>query len=226
MPKRKSKSHQSVDKTESIIKNVTSYVVYLFIVWGLYRSLFKLPNEIEELFVKPLIWLGPLVLILIKEKKGLSSLGLTLKNMFPAVYYSLLLGIFFAFEGFLINYLKYQGGDFSANIGENAFLIGLGLSFATAISEEISFRGYVFGRVRGVIKNEWVANILVSIVWALVHLPITIFWWNLTAGETIGYLILTTIFGVGSSFVYARTGNIISSILLHVVWQWPIVLFR
>jgi len=224
MAKRKSKN--IVGREESVVKNVTCYVVYLFIVWGLYRSLLKLPNEVEEMFVKPLLWLGPLIPILIKEKKGLSSLGITLKNIFPAVYYSLLLGIFFAFEGFLINYLKYQGGDFSANIGENAFLVGLGLTFATAISEEISFRGYVFGRVRTIIKNEWVANILVSIVWALVHLPITIFWWKLTAGETLGYLILTAIFGFGSSFVYARTGNIFSSILLHVVWQWPIALFR
>lgn len=223
----KKKTKRSSDiKSVEIIKHVTVYVCYLFIVWGLYRSLFKLPDEVEELFVKPLIWLAPLIVILRREKSGIKSLGLTLKNIFPAVYYSLILGIIFAFEGFLINFLKYKGGDFSANIGENPFLLGLGLSFATAISEEISFRGYVFGRLKNVIKNEWVANAIVSIAWALIHVPITVFWWKLSFSETFGFLILTSIFGFGSSYIYARTGNVISSILLHVMWQWPIILFR
>lgn len=209
-----------------IIKNVSVYVCFLFIVWGLYRSLLKLPDEVEELFIKPFIWLVPLVFLLRKERKGLASLGITGKNLFPAIYYSLGLGILFAFEGFLINFLKYKGGDFSANIGSNPFVIGLGLSFATAVSEEISFRGYVFGRIKHVLGNEMTANLLSSFIWALIHIPITVFWWKLSFSETIGYLILTSIFGVGSSFIFARTSNIISSILLHVMWQWPIALFR
>lgn len=225
MAKKRKAKDLSVKK-EHLIKNVTVYVCYLFIVWGLYRSLFKLPDEIEELFVKPVIWLGPLLFLLSKERSGLSTLGITTRNLFPSVYYALILGVIFAFEGFLINILKYRGGDFSANIGNNPLLIGLGLSFATAVSEEIAFRGYVFGRVKSIIGNEWVANTLVSITWALIHLPITVFWWKLTGSETFGYLILTTIFGFGSAFVYARTGNIMSSILLHVMWQWPIALFR
>jgi membrane protease YdiL (CAAX protease family) len=40
------------------------------------------------------------------------------------------------------------------------------------------------------------------------------------------YLLLTTLFGVGSAFIYARTKNVFSSIFLHVLWEWPIILFR
>jgi len=40
------------------------------------------------------------------------------------------------------------------------------------------------------------------------------------------YFLLTTLFGIGSAFVFARTRNVFSSILLHVLWEWPIILFR
>jgi membrane protease YdiL (CAAX protease family) len=31
---------------------------------------------------------------------------------------------------------------------------------------------------------------------------------------------------MGSAFIFSRTKNIWGSILLHVLWAWPIILFR
>jgi len=126
----------------------------------------------------------------------------------------------------VINFIKYNGLEFSANIGESSFFVALSISVATAISEEIAFRGYFFNRILYVLKKEWTANIISSFIWALVHVPVAIFWWELNFPATIGYLILTTIFGIGSAFVFARTKNVASSILLHIMWEWPIILFR
>jgi len=42
----------------------------------------------------------------------------------------------------------------------------------------------------------------------------------------LSYLFLVFVFGLGASFVFSRTGNLASSILLHVFWSWPIILFR
>jgi membrane protease YdiL (CAAX protease family) len=213
-------------KKELAIKHSTILVAYLLIVWGFYRMLIKLPEEVEELIIKPLLWLAPVFYLLKKEKLGLASVGVTFQNLFPAVYFSLALGALFAFEGVIINIVRYKGVDFSANLGQGSFLIALFLSFATAISEEITFRGYLFGRIWHVLGGEWRANLLTSFVWALVHIPVAIFWWELDFSGTATLLFLTTIFGMGSAFVYARTKNILSSILLHVLWSWPIVLFR
>lgn len=213
-------------KKETAIKHATILAAYLLVVWGFYRFLFKLPDTEEELIVKPIIWLLPVFYFLAKEKKGLASLGVTTKNLFPAIYLSLGLGIIFAIEGLLINYFKYGSLDFSANLGENVFLLALVVSFVTAISEELTFRGYLFTRVRYAIKKEWVANLSTSLVWALIHIPIAVFWWKLDAFSSVLILILTFIFGVGSAYIFARTGNILSSILLHVMWAWPIALFR
>jgi membrane protease YdiL (CAAX protease family) len=209
-----------------LIKHSTILAFYLLVVWGFYRFLFQLPEEIEELFIKPVIWLIPVFILLGKEKLGLSSLGFTLKNLFPSIYLSLGLGAVFVIEALVINYVKYGGLNFGANIGALPFMTSLGLSFATAISEETAFRGYLFNRVWYVFKNEWSANILTSVVWALVHVPVTFFVWKLDASAAAIYLVLTTIFGIGSAFVFARTRNIFSSIFLHVLWEWPIILFR
>ena len=201
--------------------------VYLLIVWGFYRFLFQLPEIIEELFIKPIVWLVPVFYLLWKEKEKVSSLGITVKNLFPAVYYALGLGAFFVMEALIINFVKY-GGKFNlgANLGELPFLTSLGLSFATAISEELTFRGYIFTRIWKVLGSELYSNLVTSLFWALIHVPITFFVWKLDLGAALIYLFLTTLFGVGSAFVYARTKNILSPILLHVLWQWPIILFR
>lgn len=213
-------------KKETAIKHATIISVYLLIVWGFYRFLFKLPEEVEELIIKPVIWLGPVFYFLKKEKKGLSTLGITTKNLFPAIYYALFLGVIFAIEGVVVNVIKHDSISFNANIGEKALLVALGLSFATAISEEITFRGFIFNRVWHALKDPWSSNLITSFVWALVHVPIAVFWWELDVAGMASYLILTTVFAIGSSFVFARTRNVAASILLHVLWEWPIILFR
>jgi hypothetical protein len=213
-------------KKEIAIKHATIISAYLLIVWGFYRFLFKLPEEVEELLIKPVLWLGPVFYFLRKERKGLSSVGVTTKNLFPAIYYALFLGIIFAIEGVFVNVVKHETINFNANIGDKAMLVALGLSFATAISEEVTFRGFIFNRVWHALGNPWMANLITSFIWALVHVPIAVFWWKLDIAGMAGFLLLTTIFAIGSSFVFARTKNVASSILLHVLWEWPIILFR
>ncbi len=210
----------------TIVKNVTVYVTYLVIVWAFYRFLFQLPEDIEELIVKPIVWLLPLFYFVKKEGLGLSSLGITLKNLFPAIYFGIGLGAIFVMEGVLTNFLKYGSFHFAANLGNLPFATSLGLSFATAFSEETAFRGYVFGRLLGVMKSEWTANIVSTILWTLIHVPIAFFVWKLNLSAGILYLVLTAIFGAGSAFVFARTKNVFGSVLLHVLWEWPIILFR
>jgi len=42
----------------------------------------------------------------------------------------------------------------------------------------------------------------------------------------LAYLFFVFVFGFGSAFVFGRSRNLASSILLHVFWSWPIILFR
>lgn len=213
-------------KKEILLKNAVVYSAYLLIVWGLYRFLIQLPDEVEETIVKPIIWLIPVFIMTKKEKMGLDSLGITLKNLFPSLYLSLALGSVFVIEALVVNFMKYNGLNFSANIGNQGLGLALGISFATALSEEIAFRGYVFSRLWLALKNEWLANFVTTAVWVLVHIPIYIFVFQLGFAATAVNLLVIAIFGLGSAFVFARTKNVFSSVFLHVLWEWPIILFR
>ncbi len=213
-------------KKETLLRNVVIYSAYLLIVWGLYRFLIQLPEEIEETVVKPIIWLIPVFVMTKREKLGLDSLGITLKNLFPSLYFSLALGSLFVIEALVVNFVKYNGLNFSANIGNQGLMFALGMSLATAVSEEIAFRGYIFSRLWSVFRNEWLANFVTTALWILIHIPIYIFVFQLGLGATIVNLLIIGLFGLGSAFVFARTKNVFSSVLLHVLWEWPIILFR
>lgn len=210
----------------SILKNVTVYSTYLIIIWAFYRFLFQLPDNVEELIVKPIVWLFPLFYFLGKERAGISSLGFTLKNLFPALYFSIGLGAVFTLEAILTNYLKYGSLNFAANIGSLPLMSSLGLSLATAFSEETTFRGYIFGRLWGVLRSQWSANLISTVLWTAIHVPIAFFVWKLDLASGLVYLALTAVFGIGSAFIFGRTKNIFGSIFLHVLWEWPIILFR
>lgn len=211
---------------EQALKNATILSAYLLIGWGFYRLIFRLPEELEELIIKPIVWLVPILFLLRKEGLGAASIGITFKNLFPSIYFALGLGAIFVMEALVLNYLKYGGLNFAANIGDKILLASLGISFATAISEEIAFRGYIFSRVWSSTGNEWLANFSTNAVWVLIHVPWLLFVQRLTGGPFLVNLIVTGAFGVGSAFIFARTRNILSSIFLHVLWAWPIILFR
>lgn len=215
-----------MNKNKKILNYVIFYCCYLFIVWGLYRLAYDLNDVLEEFVIKPVIWLAPIAYILRKEKKGLKSLGVTGKNMMPGIYLVLALGVGFALEGLLLNVLKYGGPDFAANVGNYAFSLSFLISLVTATTEEVSFRGFIFGRLLRSTKNEWAANLASSFFWGLIHLPIAYTRWGVGGSATVLYFVLVVIFGFGSAFIYARTKNIFPSILLHVFWSWPIILFR
>lgn len=222
---RLSDTKQMTAKT-TIIKNVTIYSAYLILIWAFYRFLFQLPDSVEELIIKPVVWLIPVFWFTNKEGFKLSSLGITFKNLFSSLYLSIGLGTIFVAEGLLTNFLKYGHFNFGANIGTMPWTTLLGLSFATAISEETAFRGYIFGRLLLALKNETMANTIQTLLWTAIHIPIAFFVWGYSLPQGIVYLFVTALFGFGSAFIFARTKNVAGSVLLHVLWEWPIILFR
>lgn len=208
------------------LTKVFVYAFYLLFVWTLYRGTLQLPDYLEEFFVKPAIWLVPLVYILKDKKKKLESLGITGKNLFPGIYLAIALGAVFAIEAILINFAKYDGFEFAANIGGQTIFVTLIISFATALTEEISFRGYLFNRFWEGFGNEWIANLITTLFWVGLHTPILVFAFGFELNQILVNLFLTTIYSIGAGFIFARTKNVFSPVVLHVLWSWPIILFR
>jgi membrane protease YdiL (CAAX protease family) len=211
------------------LRHVLALFSFIFVAWAVYRYFPGiLPPWFEEGILKPVIWLLPTFWLVKKiERQPLSSLGITAKNLFPSLYWGVGLGIVFAFEGLLTNIFKYKGLQLvSLDYTLWGFLGALGLSFVTAFSEESVFRGYIFNRLWQIWQSEWLANIVSAFLFVLIHLPVGVFVLGYTPVVMLGYLFFVFVYGFGAAFVFARTGNLISSVLLHVFWSWPIILFR
>lgn len=216
-------------KQKLSLKHIFALFSFIFILWSFYRYLPQvLPLWAEELILKPVIWLLPTFWLLKKvEKRRFNSLGFNKQNLFPSIYWGVGLGLVFAFEGLITNIFKYKGLHLVALDYSLWFFVGLlSLSLVTAFSEELVFRGYIFNRLWQIWDKEWLANIVSSLLFVGIHLPIGVFVLGYTPMVMVAYLFFVFIFGFGSAFVFARTRNLISSILLHIFWAWPIILFR
>lgn len=211
------------------LKHVFFLFSLIFVVWSVYRYFPGiLPVWVEELILKPIVWLVP-TFWLVKEieKEKLTSIGFSRRNLTKSACWGIGLGIVFALEGLLTNIFKYRGLRLAPfNYSFLTFLGALALSFVTAFSEETVFRGYIFTRLWRIWKSEWLANIVSAFLFTLIYLPVGVFVLGYRPMVMLAYLFFVFIYGFASAFVFARTENIISSILLHVFWSWPIVLFR
>lgn len=209
-------------------KHVLAVFSFVFIIWSFYRYLPEPPDWVSELILKPFVWLLPTFWLIRKiEKQPLSSVGITKKNLLPAFYWGIGLGIVFILEGLLTHVLAFKGFQLTTSeFSLLSFLATIVLSFATAISEEIVFRGYIFNRLWQIWKREWRANLLSSLLFVLIYLPVGIFVLSYTPWLMLVYLVFVFVFSLASGFVFSRTNNIVASILLHVFWSWPIILFK
>jgi len=224
--------HMSVGKrlpSACCLKHVLALFSFIFVIWAVYRYFpGVLSAEAEELLLKPIVWLIPTFWLVFKvEKKGLGSLSITKRNLFPSVYWGLGLGMVFALEGLLTNVFKYRGLNLAtAGLQADDFLRLFAISLVTAFCEETVFRGYIFNRLWKIWKNEWRANVVSALLFVVIHLPIGVFSLGYTPGVMVVYLTFIFIYGFGAAFVLARSGNLVSPVILHALWSWPIVLFR
>ena len=215
-------------QTKNNTRHVFAVFCFIFVIWAIYRYFpALLPSWSDELILKPIVWLPPVFFALSKiGQKDLKSLGITTKNLFPSLYWGIGLGLIFAGEGIITNIFKYRGLNLTIGQTGNSFLLLFGISIVTAIVEEIVFRGFIFHQLAILWKNEFSASIVSSVLFVIIHLPVGIFALNYTPTALAVYLSLIFFFAFGSAFVFARTKNLASCVLLHLFWSWPIILFR
>ena len=208
--------------------SIFSLYFFILVVWSFYRYSFSLPEWLEEVIIKPLIWLTPtFLLVLYQEKKPLSSIGLSLSNFFKNIYFGWGLGALFAFEGLIVNSIKYRGLLFIP-VGLSIFdlMIMILISLATAFSEELVFRGFILKRLNEITKNALISNLISAVLFSLIHLPIAIFVLKYDLSSLTSYLFLMLVLGIADGFVFDLTGTIVAPTISHALWNLSVILFR
>ena len=131
------------------------------------------------------------------------------------------MGLFLIFYNTFIQSLR-SGFDwhFLFSLFSISSLPLLVMSIATAASEEIVFRGYIFRHLLDDKVNVFVSITISSALFALMHLP-RLLWslnysFNLISMEMVLYLLL----GVANCCVFLKTKNVTSSIAAHALWNF------
>lgn len=224
-----------------MIRVLLTYLVVL-LAWAAYRYFYMLSEPIDELVAKPLVFVLPVIWYAWQFEKGnwgkiwgdLGDRG-NWGNIFKSLYLGLGLGMILGAEGLFFNFLKYGGFNFapvapvgslpSTTLGAGFGLLGfLGVSAATAVSEEILGRGFLYGQLRYFLRGSR-AVLLASLLFVLLHVPIVLFVLNLS-GLTLGvYLFSVLVLSVANCLLFTYTGSLVAPILVHVFWNATVGLY-
>ena len=185
------------------MKRLWYFYLYLILVWGSFRYFIRLPEVIEELWFKPVLWLVPIFwwnLSLRKEK--IVFFGKKWGR-------SLFLGILFAGIYFvLLRYKDWSSVQFDSNL--------LGVALATAVTEEMTFSGFVAGYLAKRQSNLWLNLVIVGSMAAVIRLPILFFVYQAGLWEVVGVMLVAMTSGAINAWIRLRSGTVTGSILARL----------
>lgn len=208
------------------LHRVLGYYTYLLLAWGFFRLLFKFPDNIEELWFKPVIWLVPLLWLWMTDK-GKQRVEFFAGKWLDALKWGLGLGLAYGVVAAITSLQKYGSVNLeSLLVYDTGTLEFLGLGLVTAISEELVFSGYIFQKLKLDLGNSWVAMVSTAVLFALIHIPISIFVYQYGFLEMLGFLLVVGMVSFGNAFLMDRTKNVLAPILSHWLWGVVVFLFR
>jgi len=234
-----SKTHEQMDRKDAIC-GIIFYVFYMAIVYllgllmfrtNIYVNLgryFKSKSLFRLIFYIPngLISILPIFIILRLKKQSIASIGIK-KEKIPK---SIVLGVVGSMPFLLSNMAGAisSGMKLNPSIADNLWNL---LYYLVCISlvEELVFRGFLNTRVRGLIKAGWINNIVVGIMFAILHIPFQMVKANMTPLNFIlhdfPHLISTLLIHIYFVFLYTRDNNIIAPTIAHTIINFSYDIF-
>ncbi len=192
----------------------------LSLIWGIFR-LFESTEFISELIAKPIIWLGFSAILfklkLIPESviNDLKSFYLTKKPFFKIVILPIIAMLLYFI---LINFRQLAVIKFElAPVAIFLLILTVVINFATAIIEEIIYRGIMYVWLLQK-TNEVISFLLVQLLFLLGHLPIL-----LLTSDSISSALVRSFFilllGSIHTGIFRLNKSLYSSIISHGVWN-------
>ena len=219
-------------KIKELKKKSTEWIfqfwAWQLLFWALYRYFFHFPEWADEFVFKPLVFVVPvLVYVLKKERLSLSTIGLTRNNLRRNFLFGLGMGVIFFLEGIGVNIathgdLKLQ--QLTATAGYSIGFLTL-LSLATALSEELLSRGFLFSRLYEQTKRLWYSILLSTAMFVAFHIPILVTSLKFQGPTLILFVATSVVLAVVNSIVFFQTKSLITPILIHFFWNMTVALF-
>ncbi len=199
----------------------------IFILWGAYRYFFNFSEWIDEFIFKSFIMLVPtIIMVLFVEKRSLSSIGFSKKDMLKNSLIGLGMGAFLVAESSITRQFKYGSLVFNpGNLSLFLFMFALLIPFATAFLEEVLFRGYLLTRFLESTKNSTAAIGLSSALFAIVHLSLLIFVYHYNSAQLLTSLMIILELGIVNGIIFQWRKTLVAPTTAHAIWNMSPVLF-
>lgn len=211
---------------EQIHQVVKAYAI-IFVFWGLYRIVFRLPEELEETFLKPLVFIGAAVFVEKPKNIGLYFLDIWGKgNWIRALIAGLMFGLGYLFFYATASFLAFAKLELGSELNSQFWISLLGIGTLTAIWEEWTFSGYILRKLSAISASAWPARITTALLFALIHLPILVFWYKFTGSVVLFQLTLLFILGIGNTILMGFSKNLLAPVVSHIMWGMAIYLFK
>lgn len=213
---------------ESPVAWVYRFWAWQVLAWALYRYFLHLPEWVDELVAKPLVFVTPVLwYVLTREKRKLSDIGLTIANLPKSLLLGLGVGGAFVIEGIVMNIFKH--GSLVITPTPTAAAIGIAplfiLTMATAFTEELLSRGFYFTRIYEGTKRLWYAAFMSTTLFVLFHIPILVTTLRFTGSTLIIFFWTTFIVGFVNSLLYDATKSLVAPLVVHIAWNMVVSLF-
>lgn len=203
-------------------KAILVYLVVL-VIWISFRLFFRFPEWVDEVIVKPLVFVViPLNLLQLRKLHGFEKRSNVINDMLLGVG----LAFFFAFAAIYANIQKY--GIFSSQpilpLAGGGIILYLFLSLITSFSEEVFGRGMLFPSLKAKM-GVFSGALLSSILMMGLYLPIVFTVLNLSGLTLMVYFFSVFLLSFVNCFVYENRKSLILPILIHAFWNMSIALF-
>jgi len=216
--------HSGVQNMEWVFQ----FWAWQLLFWSVYRYFFHLPETVDEFIVKPLVFVLPVLLyVWKKEKRSLTSIGITGKHIWTSLGIGCGFGLLFAGEAVIANILKYGGLTIqpSATVVQYGIPLMFALSLATACSEELLSRGFFFSRLFEISHNLVNAVVMSTFLFVAFHIPILLTSLRFQGTTLVLFFMTSFVLGFANSIIYHKTKSLVAPILIHFFWNMTVAVF-
>lgn len=177
--------------------------LFVFIAWTIYRLISPENILLEDLILKPFIWLVPIYIV-----NGARDLGLRRHKIGKHILIGLAVGLVLSLERIFVNRPQF-----------NFSYIAVVSAFFTAITEEIFFRGYLLNHWLKVSQKPFIPLLLNGLFFTITHIPVAIFVYHYSGSGLLTYLVANFISGFVNVYLFYITRSVYTSIANHFVWN-------
>ena len=198
-------------KMSKNLRRLVFYYIFVFVAWTIFRYFSRLPEVIEELWFKPVLWLVPLFWWQISD--GEHRISLFKGDISRTLFWGLGIGLAYYSVVKLVTRSSWFELDFDR--------FGIGLTIA--VVEQVTFAGIALPRLMREFKKEGVSLFLMALMFSLIRLPINVFVFKLPLLTLLGAFLLAFFVGLVNGFARLRAKNTLAPVMAHFFYLQAIL---